>query len=134
MWPGHMGTHVPFKQARLASFPDSTPQLFIALSLPSFLSHSAIKSWGVESGNEAKLVAVSLSPGSEVVLPGFVEYTYKHILPACFLAPLRATFDLNDGYAFLVSEALSLHVAVTTEWNAFHHFPYSRHLEKLLVF
>ena len=48
--------------------------------------------------------AISLSPGSEGVLPGFVEYTYKHILPACFLAPLRATFDLNDGYAFLVSE------------------------------
>ena len=29
---------------QLASFPDSTPQLFIAL---------CIKSWGVESGNEA---------------------------------------------------------------------------------
>ena len=33
----------------LASFPDSTPQLFIALC-------NAIKSWGVESGNEAKSV------------------------------------------------------------------------------
>ena len=32
----------------LASFPDSTPQLFIAFI------HSAIKSWGVESGNEAR--------------------------------------------------------------------------------
>ena len=31
---------------QLASFPDSTPQLFI---------HSAIKSWGVESRNEANL-------------------------------------------------------------------------------
>ena len=35
-------------------------------------------------------------------LPGFVEYSYKHILPACFIAPLEASFDLNDGHAFLV--------------------------------
>ena len=31
---------------KVASFSDSTPQLFIAI-------HSVIKSWGVESGNEA---------------------------------------------------------------------------------
>ena len=31
----------------VASFPDSTPQLFI---------HSAIKSWGVESRNEARTI------------------------------------------------------------------------------
>ena len=60
----------------LASFPDSTPQLFIALShsqtpLPSFLSHSAINSWGVESGNEARLCnnkgRGSSQPAQEVV-------------------------------------------------------------------
>ena len=38
--------------ADIASFPDSTPQLFIALCIKAL--HSAIKSWGVESGNEAK--------------------------------------------------------------------------------
>ena len=37
----------------IASFPDSTPQLFITLCIKAFI-HSAIKSWGVESGNEAK--------------------------------------------------------------------------------
>ena len=34
----------------VSSFPDSTPQLFIALC-------TAIKNWGVESGNEANLTA-----------------------------------------------------------------------------
>ena len=34
-----------------ASFPDSTPQLFTALCIR---AHSAIKSSGVESGNEAR--------------------------------------------------------------------------------
>lgn len=27
----------------------------------------------------------------------FVEFVYKQIVPACFLAPLRDTFDLNDA-------------------------------------
>ncbi|KAL5516022.1 hypothetical protein EMCRGX_G001278 [Ephydatia muelleri] len=35
-------------------------------------------------------------------LHGFPEYMYKHILPACFLAPLRSTCDLNDGNAYLM--------------------------------
>lgn len=29
----------------------------------------------------------------------FVEFIYKQIVPACFLAPLRDTFDLNDAQA-----------------------------------
>jgi len=29
--------------------------------------------------------------------PEFVEFVYKHVVPACFLAPLRETFDLNDA-------------------------------------
>ena len=31
--------------------------------------------------------------------PQFVEFVYKHVVPACFLAPLRETFDLNDAQA-----------------------------------
>ena len=44
----------------LASFPDSTPQLFIALCIKAFI-HSAIKSWGVESGNEATICLQNLT-------------------------------------------------------------------------
>ena len=43
----------PQKPSDVASFPDSTPQLFIALCDKKLGSDSAIKSWGVESGNEA---------------------------------------------------------------------------------
>lgn len=35
-------------------------------------------------------------------LPGFMDYSYKHILPACFIAPMDASFDFNDGHSFLV--------------------------------
>ena len=35
-------------------------------------------------------------------MPGFVDVLYKHIVPACFAAPLRQSFDLNDGNAFVV--------------------------------
>jgi exportin-T len=35
-------------------------------------------------------------------MPGFVDYMYKNILPACFLAPLKSTFDLNDGNTYVV--------------------------------
>ena len=35
--------------------------------------------------------------------PGFVEFMYKHIIPACFLAPLKSTFDFGDAHSFLVS-------------------------------
>ena len=43
-WRGNKDSLVPRQ---------STPQLFIALCIKAFI-HSAIKSWGVESGNEAK--------------------------------------------------------------------------------
>ena len=34
---------------------------------------------------------------------GFREFTYDSILPACLVAPLKPSFDLNDGQCFLVS-------------------------------
>lgn len=40
--------------------------------------------------------------GCQGVLTGFVEYMYGHIFPACFLAPSKAGFDLNDGQSYLV--------------------------------
>ena len=35
---------------------------------------------------------------------GFVEYMYTHILPACFIAPLKPSFELSDGQFYLVSQ------------------------------
>ena len=46
---------------------------------------------------------LSCSSGGDGILPGFTEYLYREILPACFLGPLQATFDLNDGHTYLVS-------------------------------
>lgn len=48
------------------------------------------------------LYVVSPLAAQEGVMPGFVEYMYKNILPACFLAPLKDTFDFNDGNSFVV--------------------------------
>ena len=48
------------------------------------------------------LLPLCLITGAEGTLPGFPDYMYKHIVPACFLAPLKMTFDLNDGHSFLV--------------------------------
>ncbi|XP_042220195.1 exportin-T-like isoform X2 [Homarus americanus] len=33
--------------------------------------------------------------------PGFVEFLYTQVVPACFLAPLKTTFDLNDAQTIL---------------------------------
>lgn len=32
---------------------------------------------------------------------GFADFVYKHIVPACFLAPLKQTFDLADAQTVL---------------------------------
>ncbi|XP_068611150.1 exportin-T-like [Brachionichthys hirsutus] len=32
---------------------------------------------------------------------GFPDFIYKHIVPACFLAPLKPTFDLSDAQTVL---------------------------------
>lgn len=34
---------------------------------------------------------------------GFPDFIYKNIVPACFLAPLKPTFDLSDAQTVLVS-------------------------------
>lgn len=39
---------------------------------------------------------------------GFADFVYKHIVPACFLAPLKQTFDLADAQTVLVSASESL--------------------------
>ena len=35
-------------------------------------------------------------------LAGFDEFVYKSILPACFMAPMKPSFDLNDAQTVLV--------------------------------
>ncbi|KAH0616645.1 hypothetical protein JD844_027920 [Phrynosoma platyrhinos] len=37
---------------------------------------------------------------------GFADFVYKHIVPACFLAPLKQTFDLADAQTVLGLECI----------------------------
>ncbi|OXB75723.1 UNVERIFIED_CONTAM: hypothetical protein H355_012647 [Colinus virginianus] len=37
---------------------------------------------------------------------GFADFVYKHIVPACFLAPLKQTFDLADAQTVLGPECI----------------------------
>ncbi|XP_069101295.1 exportin-T-like isoform X2 [Argopecten irradians] len=39
--------------------------------------------------------------GQDTSIPGFLEFIYDSILPACFMAPFKPTFDLNDGQSSL---------------------------------
>uniref|UniRef100_A0A8C5WGZ8 Exportin-T n=1 Tax=Leptobrachium leishanense TaxID=445787 RepID=A0A8C5WGZ8_9ANUR len=39
--------------------------------------------------------------GGKDGLVGFADFVYKHIVPACFLAPLKPTFDLADAQTVL---------------------------------
>uniref|UniRef100_A0A8B9JVX3 Exportin-T n=1 Tax=Astyanax mexicanus TaxID=7994 RepID=A0A8B9JVX3_ASTMX len=41
--------------------------------------------------------------GGKDGLVGFPDFIYKHIVPACFVAPLKPTFDLSDAQTILVS-------------------------------
>uniref|UniRef100_A0A9J7XXF3 Exportin-T n=2 Tax=Cyprinus carpio TaxID=7962 RepID=A0A9J7XXF3_CYPCA len=50
--------------------------------------------------------------GGKDGLVGFPDFIYKHIVPACFMAPLKPTFDLSDAQTVLtLSECtLTLHM------------------------
>ena len=41
--------------------------------------------------------------GGKNGLPGFSDFMYEYIVPACFMAPLKPTFDLGDAQTVLVS-------------------------------
>ncbi|TRY89702.1 hypothetical protein DNTS_025199 [Danionella cerebrum] len=57
--------------------------------------------------------------GGKDGLVGFPDFIYKHIVPACFMAPLKPTFDLSDAQTVLGPECIqflqeylpSLHVS-----------------------
>lgn len=49
-------------------------------------------------------------------LPGFMDYSYKHILPACFIAPLESSFDFNDGHSFLVKLIIIIVMIDLVNW------------------
>ncbi|KAK3738804.1 hypothetical protein RRG08_035683 [Elysia crispata] len=49
----------------------------------------------------ATLKKLIQSWGGKDALPGFPEFIYKEIIPACFEAPMKPTFDLSDGQTTL---------------------------------
>ncbi|XP_023673567.1 exportin-T isoform X2 [Paramormyrops kingsleyae] len=46
--------------------------------------------------------------GGKDGLVGFPDFIYKHIVPACFLAPLKPTFDLSDAQTMLTLSECAL--------------------------
>ncbi|CAL8405187.1 unnamed protein product [Arctogadus glacialis] len=46
--------------------------------------------------------------GGEGGMVGFPDFIYKHIVPACFLAPLKPTFDLTDAQTILTLSECAL--------------------------
>ncbi|KAI1882201.1 hypothetical protein AGOR_G00248250 [Albula goreensis] len=46
--------------------------------------------------------------GGKDGLVGFPDFIYKHIVPACFLAPLKPTFDLSDAQTILTLSECAL--------------------------
>ncbi|XP_075328444.1 exportin-T isoform X2 [Odontesthes bonariensis] len=46
--------------------------------------------------------------GGKDGLVGFPDFVYKHIVPACFLAPLKPTFDLSDAQTVLTLSECAL--------------------------
>lgn len=85
-------------------FPDPVAQktCFIILS-------KLVELWGEEDNlififvPSLLLTELFCSSGGKDGMVGFPDFIYKHIVPACFLAPLKATFDLSDAQTVLVS-------------------------------
>uniref|UniRef100_A0AAY5K773 Exportin-T n=1 Tax=Esox lucius TaxID=8010 RepID=A0AAY5K773_ESOLU len=46
--------------------------------------------------------------GAKDGMVGFPDFIYKHIVPACFLAPLKPTFDLTDAQTVLTLSECAL--------------------------
>lgn len=46
--------------------------------------------------------------GGKDGMVGFLDFVYKHIVPACFLAPLKPTFDLSDAQTVLTLSECAL--------------------------
>uniref|UniRef100_A0A3Q3B8C5 Exportin-T n=1 Tax=Kryptolebias marmoratus TaxID=37003 RepID=A0A3Q3B8C5_KRYMA len=46
--------------------------------------------------------------GGKDGMVGFPDFIYKHIVPACFLAPLKPTFDLSDAQTVLTLSECAL--------------------------
>uniref|UniRef100_A0A3B5LXE0 Exportin-T n=1 Tax=Xiphophorus couchianus TaxID=32473 RepID=A0A3B5LXE0_9TELE len=73
--------------------------------------------------------------GGKDGMVGFPDFTYKHIVPACFLAPLKPTFDLSDAQTVLtLSEcALTLKMIHLKRGSEFIQFLQHEYLPSLQV-
>ncbi|XP_068442409.1 exportin-T [Clinocottus analis] len=73
--------------------------------------------------------------GGKDGMVGFPDFVYKHIVPACFLAPLKPTFDLSDAQTVLtLSEcALTLKMIHLKRGPEFIHFLQQEYLPSLQV-
>lgn len=81
------------------------PVLLFFLSWWSFgVSLSSHNSFAAATNHEAVIehgMLFFFSGGKDGPV-GFADFVYKHIVPACFLAPLKQTFDLADAQTVLV--------------------------------
>ncbi|XP_022238268.1 exportin-T-like isoform X1 [Limulus polyphemus] len=66
---------------------------------------------------------------------GFVEFMYKSIVPACFLAPLKDTFDLTDAQTILAltESALCLKAVYEKRGDEFISFLHTEYLPTMNV-
>ncbi|XP_017158473.1 exportin-T isoform X1 [Poecilia reticulata] len=73
--------------------------------------------------------------GGKDGMVGFPDFIYKHIVPACFLAPLKPTFDLSDAQTVLtLSEcALTLKMIHLKRGSEFIQFLQHEYLPSLQV-
>ena len=66
--------------------------------------------------NRKKLFILIL--GDDMNWMGFKEFTYEQIVPACLVAPLKPSFDLNDGQSFLVSQLKSIYAHLEAKFQS----------------